>query len=151
MAVEMRIVNDVLYGADADIIEMVRQRIPHAENGFSKDAVALGVVRHGRLLGGAVFDQYTEHQGQSNIVMSAAFDSPAWCTRKTLRQLYSYPFVQVGCRRMTTITRADNATARKADLMMGFREEGVLRCYFPGDVDAIVYGMLREECRWIKD
>lgn len=147
----MDLVDGVLYGADRDIIEFVRQRIPQAQSGFASDAVALGVVRHGRLLGGAVFDQYTEFQGQANIVMSAAFDSPAWCTRKTMRRLYGYPFIQIGCRRMTTITRADNVAARSADERMGFIQEGVIRKYFPGDVDAILYGMLREECRWIKD
>lgn len=147
----LTLIDGVLYGADKDIIEMVRQRIPQAHEGFGKDAVALGVVRHGKLLGGAVFDQFTEYQGQRNIVMSAAFDSPAWCTRKTMRRLYGYPFLQLGCRRMTTITRADNVAARSADERMGFKQEGVIRCYFPGDVDAILYGMLREECRWIKE
>lgn len=147
----MTILDGVLYGADKDIIEFVRQRIPHADAGFASDAVALGVVRHGRLLGGAVFDQYSEHAGHANIFMSAAFDSPAWATRKTLRRLYSYPFIQIGCRRMTTITQATNTAALRADLKMGFKVEGTIRCMFPGDVDGVALGMLREECVWIRD
>lgn len=142
-----QLVEGVLYGADATICEMVRQRIPNAFDGFSKDAVALGVVRHGRLLGGVVFDQYSGR----NIVMSGAFDSPAWATKKILRRLFAYPFVQLNLRRMTTITTADNIAARSLDERLGFRREGTLRKAFPGDIDGIVYGMLREECRWLGD
>lgn len=147
----LTIVNGVLYGASDDIVEMVRQRIPNAYGGFTPYATGLGVVRHGRLLGGVVFDQYAESDGHANIIMSGAFDSPAWCSKKTLRQLFLYPFVQLRCRRMTTITTADNEAARSLDERLGFVHEGTLRKIFPGDVDGIVYGMLREECRWLEN
>lgn len=139
------LVNGVLYGASDTIVEMVRQRIPNAFDGFSKDAQGLGVVKDGKLLGGVVFDQWTER----NVVMSGAFDSPRWCSRQTLRQLFSYPFIQLGLRRMTTITTADNERAIRLDLKLGFQHEGTLRNFFPGDVDGVVLGMLREECRWL--
>lgn len=146
-----QVVNGVLYGASEAIVEMVRQRIPAAFDGFTPHAVGLGVVRNGLILGGVVFDQYTETEGQANIVMSGAFDSPRWASRATLRQLFIYPFIQLGCRRMTTITRADNERALKLDEGLGFKREGVLRCLYPGDVDGIVLGMLREECKWLGD
>lgn len=146
----LTIVNNVLYGHDADIIEMVRQRIPVAAGGFTPSAVGLGVVVKNRLLGGVVFDQYTETDGHSNIFMSGAFDHPRWCSRRAIRQILSYPFIQLGCRRITMVTSADNAAARSLSSRLGFTEEGVLRCYFPGDADGIVYGMLREECHWLE-
>lgn len=146
---DYKLVEGVLYGADADIKEYVRKRIPFAQNGFSSDATALGVVRHGRLMGGVVFDSYRETQGHGDIIMSGAFDDPAWATRKILRRLFSYPFVQLGCRRMTTVTTFDNEAALNLDLRLGFQVEGVLRCMFPGDRDGVLLGMLREECRWI--
>jgi len=142
-----RIVEGVVYGADEAICEMVRQRIPLLTDGFQPGTPALGVFRHGKLLGGVVFDLYTGR----DIVMSAAFDSPAWCTRKILKRLFSYPFVQLGCRRMTTITTVDNEAALSLDRRLGFVEEGRLRKAFPGDTDAIVLGMLREECKWLGD
>lgn len=143
-----RLVGDILIGADADIKEYVRRRMPVALQSFSPTAVALGVVRHGRLLGGAVFDRYSD-DGR-DIMMSAAFDDPRWCTRKTLRALYSYPFLQLDCRRMTAITQSDNADAIKALIQMGFEHEGVLRCFFSDDQHGLLFGMLREECRWIR-
>lgn len=139
------IVNNVLYGCDRDVAEMVRQLMPYPGAGFSDGCVALGVVRRNKLLGGVVFDQYDER----NILMSGGFTSPAWASPKTLRQLFAYPFVQLGLRRMTTITAANNASARALDERLGFKQEGILRAHYPGDVDAILYGMLREECRWL--
>lgn len=141
--------NNVLYGADADIKEFVRKRIPNSEEGFAPDATALGVLRHGKLVGGVVYDRFGETNGHKNIFMSAAMDDPRWASRKVLRELYGYPFLQLGCRRMTTVTTFENKAALEADLKMGFQIEGVLRCLFPGDVDGVVLGMLREECRWI--
>ena len=143
----IQVIDGVLYGASETIVEMVRQRIPNAFDGFSEAAVGLGVVKDGRLLGGVVFDQYTER----NIVMSGAFDSPRWCSRSTLRRLFRYPFVQLGLRRMTTITTADNHRALRLDTWLGFQYEGTLRKFFPNDVDGVVLGMLREECRWLGD
>lgn len=140
------IVNGVLYGCDDDIIEMVRQRIPYAMEGFNEHSTALGVVKNGRILGGVVFDKYTGR----DMIMSAAFDSPSWCTKETLRELFGYPFGQLGLTRLTTITSADNTKALRIDEGLGFKREGVLRKHYPGDVDAIVLGMLREECRWLQ-
>lgn len=144
-----QVVENVLYGADRDICEFVRQRIPFCDGGFAPDAAGLGVMRQGRLVGGVVFDRFGETNGHANIFMSAAMDDPRWASRRVLRRLFSYPFVQLGCRRMTTVTTFDNAAALTADLKMGFEIEGVMKCLFPGDVDGVVLGLLRENCRWL--
>lgn len=145
----IQVVDNVLYGADADIKEFVRRRLPHVGEGFAPDATALGVLLHGKLVGGVVYDRFGETHGHANIFMSAAMDHPRWARRSVLHRLFAYPFIQLGCRRMTTVTTPDNQAAIKADLAMGFQIEGVLRCMFPGDVDGIVLGMLREECRYL--
>jgi RimJ/RimL family protein N-acetyltransferase len=53
--------------------------------------------------------------------------------------------VQLGCRRATFRTRADNQAAIAAMARLGAREEGRLRKYYPGDVDAVVFGLLKED------
>jgi RimJ/RimL family protein N-acetyltransferase len=62
--------------------------------------------------------------------------------------IFGYPFNQVGCRRLTATTEAKNQPVRAFLCHLGFREEGVIRQGFPTD-DAVVYGMLRDECRWL--
>lgn len=65
------------------------------------------------------------------------------------RQFARYMFVQLKCTRVTARTRASNAACLKALAMLGFRPEGVARAWF-GDEDAILFGLLRGECRLIK-
>lgn len=148
----MHLIDRVLYGADQQVADFVAARIPSvAERGWPKDYTALGVVIDHKLVGGIVFTNChaTPDLGIYDIEMSGAFDDPRWCLPQTLARLFSYPFVQVGCVRMTTITGASNARARRLDERLGFVQEGVIRKGLDGVEDAIVYGMLREECRWL--
>lgn len=139
-------IEDVVYGADETICEFIRQRIPALFNGAYDDrSAALGILKKGRLVGGVLFNMYSGN----DIFMSAAFDEPC-LTRANLNRLFSYPFVQLKCRRMTTITGETNTHARAIDERLGFTQEGIVRCAFPNDENAIVYGMLREECRWLR-
>lgn len=143
------IVGSLLYGADQIVIDLVRRNIPDmGERNFSHP-VGIGVVRKGQLVGGAIYHDYRERDG--DIEMSAAFLTPAWCLPQTLRDLFAYPFTQLDCVRMTTMTTRKNKAARSFDERAGFKLEGVLRKAFNKKNDIMIYGMLREECRWIKD
>ena len=146
---EPYIVRSILYGADELVTEFVRVRIPHmAAIGVSfGPCTAMGVIRRGVLVGGVVWHNYRKH----DIEMSAAFDTPAWCLPQTMRDLWAYPFTQLGVVRVTTITGRKNKRARSANVRQGFKLEGVARRALDGRQDAIVYGMLREECKWIKE
>ena len=72
-----------------------------------------------------------------------------WITRESLRVYFDYPFIQLGCRRITTLIAKNNRPARRLNEKLGFVSEGVLREGMPGGHNAIVYGMLRRECRWL--
>lgn len=74
----------------------------------------------------------------------------AWLSREALRVFFAYPFIELGCRRVTAIAAKKNKRSRKFLARVGFIQEGVCRKAAPGGKDnAIIYGMLREECRWI--
>lgn len=143
------IVGSLLFGADEIVIDIVRKNIPDMGERQFFLPVAIGVVRRGQLIGGAIYHDYRERDG--DIEMSAAFLTPAWCLPQTLRGLFAYPFLQLGCARMTTITTRKNKAARGFDERAGFKLEGVMRKAFNKKHDLMIYGMLREECRWIKD
>lgn len=86
----------------------------------------------------------------SNAEISMAATSPRWASRVTIRKMLEYPFIQLGLRRITTITAASNETALKMNRQLGFKQEGVMR-YGMGDEDAIIMGLLREEAdRWLQ-
>lgn len=106
---------------------------------------ALGVVAgDGRALGGVVFHNYQPRFG--NIEVSFAADTPRWLTRNLIGEILRYPFDQLDCRRITSLTPKKNAPARRFIDAFGFKREGVLRKGF-GDDDMIVSGMMRREWR----
>ena len=141
----MQLVGPVLYGADAAVAAYVAARIPHAGEGFGACA-ALGVVRGGALLGGIVYHNW---RGR-DIEVSAAFDRADWARPAVLRCLFAYPFEQLGCARMTAVTGQRNDRARRFLSGIGFVREGVARRALADDEDAIIFGLLRAECRFLK-
>jgi RimJ/RimL family protein N-acetyltransferase len=139
-------VGAVLFGADDLVRAFVQARIKEiGESGFGP-STALGVVRDGRMLGGVVYNNFNGH----DIHATYAFESPRWASRDVLRTLFAYPFTQLGCVRMTGIVARKNKHARDMILRLGFKLEGVHRKSVDGRQDAISYGLLRDECKWIK-
>lgn len=141
------VVGSILVGADQLIAEMVAGRLPHMTARSFGPCTALGVVRNGELVGGVVYHGYVVH----DVQVSIAFDRPGWALPGTLRALFSYPFNQLGCRRMTAIVGRKNKRSRKLVLGLGFRLEGVHIKGLDGVQDAFSFGLLKENCKWIKD
>lgn len=103
---------------------------------------AASIVRN-QLMGAVL---YTNYRGPS-IEMTCAGE-PGWLTRTHLREFFAYPFLQLGCRRVTGIVHRKNKHARKINERLGFKLEGVCRHGFENG-DACVYGLTREDCKWI--
>lgn len=99
----------------------------------------------GRLVGACIFNNYRH----PNIEASIVTEDRRWCSRSILGAIFAYPFRQLGCTRLTAITEIMNQPARAFLCRLGFQEEGILRKAFPGGIDAVVHGMLAEECRWL--
>ena len=133
----------LLLGADEYVAEWVGQQVKIAD--FGKCTTMGFLDQRGELLAGVVFNNYRA----PNIEATIATISPRWCSRSALRTIFSYPFLQLRCTRLTAITEVMNQPARAFLCRLGFREEGTLRKLFPGAIDGVVYGMLAEECHWI--
>ena len=109
---------------------------------------AIGVIRENRLAGGVV---YHDHQPNfRSIMVSFAFDTPKWATPSVLGSVCAYPFIQLDCNRVTALVARKNKRSRKMVEGIGFKQEGCARRAFLSD-DAIIYGLLRRECRWIEE
>lgn len=134
---------EVVYGNDELVANFVKANAPHANNGFEK-YVAIGVVDDGKLIAGCVYNEFRGH----SIHVSIASTTPRWANRTTLRAFFGYPFGQLQVKRLTAYTGKSMSGVRRFLERLGFVEEGNLRCGFEDD-DCVVYGMLREECRWI--
>lgn len=134
----------VVYGQDERVVKWVAERI--REDKF-EGAVGIGLEEDGELIAGVVFNLFT---GPSICMHVAAVPGKRWMTREYLWRCFAYPFLQLGCNRITGLVRVDNLEAQRFDEHLGFVREGILRRACDDGMDMILYGMLREECRFLR-
>lgn len=134
----------VVYGQNSRVIEWVKQRVDEDE--FMPGSVAIGLEEDGELIAGVVFNLYNK----AGICMHvAAVPGKRWMTKDFLWRVFAYPFLQLNCNRVTGLVREDNIVAQKFDEHIGFKREGLIRKGATDGADIILYGMLKEECRWL--
>ena len=129
----------ILYGAEQEITEWVRQRVD--ENDTLTSNHAIGVVRHGKIIAGVV---YTGFRGTSIELVFAA-DNKHWATRDVIATILNYPFEFLGAKRLTSIVEESNAKAMRLNEGVGYTKEGVIRCMFTNGNNGILYGLLKDE------
>lgn len=111
---------------------------------------AFGIKRNGKAAAVIIWNWFRGMRYGSDIRVIVVADDPRWCLPGVLRELFSYPFVHLDCTRITLAIRDGNERSLKLAKGLGFRKEGVLRRGYNGRTNAILLGMLREECKWIK-
>lgn len=82
-----------------------------------------------------------------DVQMSAAAETPIVWTPEVLYFIFHYVFVILGCARCTALTAKTNKRSRAFLEGLGFVLEGNLRRGYDGRRDALIYGLLRSECR----
>lgn len=130
-----------LYGADEAVCGFVSQLIGEEISGR-----AIGVVANGAIIGGVTYSQFTG----TDMRCCFAGSSPNWLSRDVLKQVFSYPFEQEGCVRISVLVGANNERSLKVVRGLGFTQEGVIRKAMDDGSDGIFLGILKEECRWIR-
>ncbi len=71
-------------------------------------------------------------------------------TRGMWRVSLEYMFETCEARRVTMRTKASNHHCIKSMNHLGARCEGRLRRYYENDEDALVFGLLKEECKYVQ-
>lgn len=131
-------------GDDASIIAWARARYPRCP---TDKATAIGITDDGEMICAVIYSGLLE---AVNVNMSIVAASPRWALSRTvIRILFRYPFNQLGVQRVTATVAKKNDRSRKLVSGMGFTLEGTLRRGWDGRQHALVYGMLKDECRWL--
>lgn len=108
-------------------------------------SVAIGQVEGGDLVGGVTYDNFNG----ANIVMHVAGDpGKSWLSRRFIWFAFYYPFIQLGCRRVSTFTASTNTQALKFNDDLGFVHEATLKDAHPSG-DLIIRSMTKAQCRWL--
>lgn len=79
----------------------------------------------------------------------AARKGAMWGHPHILHHVFYYPFVEMGCHRITAPIESTNIAMQRVAETAGFVLEGVLRRAGRNGSDLCIYGMLKEDCRWI--
>lgn len=113
---------------------------------YSKElSTTLAILRDDQLIACVVYHDFADGNIEAGVVATAK----GWTDGGVTAHLFGYPFIQMGCRRITMRVRADNPPAIKVSQDFGFVKEGVVREAING-VDVIIYGMLKSECTYIR-
>lgn len=134
----------VLFGADQLVAQWVKTRIPYIN--LSPDLRALGVVHDGDLVAGVVFERYNGVHIEASI---AADMHKPWASRRTLRHLFGYPFLQQKCEAITVLVPASNLPSLNLATKLGFEMEALIKYAAPDGSPLIVLKQFRDRCRWI--
>jgi len=112
---------------------------------YPGNATAIGYERNGQIVQGVVFTDYSGANIQGHIACAPGRSFfPTF-----IAAIMDYPFVQLGCRRVTIFVAGRNVRSRSLVLRLGAVQEGVLADALDDD-DLIVYGLLRRNAQhWL--
>lgn len=120
------------------------ERIGHRYDGIG---TTIGVEKDGELIGGVLYE--THNPGRSIHIHVASDGSRNWMTPEFLRQVFHYPFVQLGVSVMIGVVDSKNTAAIDFDLALGFSLEHVIP-----DAgrfgDLVILTMRPAQCRFLK-
>lgn len=115
-------------------------------HGEYRPDVAVGFVDGGTLFGAVGLKFENAWDGQLSIYV----ERPDFLSRATLAALFDMAFTGLGLARLTCHIAKGNKRARRFVERLGWKLEGVKRKGFDGRRDAVIYGLLAGECRWLR-
>lgn len=102
------------------------------------------VAADGAIMGAVLYTNY-----RVNTIEMACAGEPGWMTRAHIRDLFKYPFLQLGCWTVLSMVKRRNDVARDFNERLGFKMLGVIENGLGRTEDSILYTMSRPECRWV--
>lgn len=134
---------NLVYRLDEFIAGWVAERIPHVgADGFGPCS-AIGVAKGEQIIAGMVYHDYQPAFG--TIQLSMAAESPIWARREVIAGLLAYPFVQLGCFKVWTLTPIENERAIKVNIHCGFTKEATLAHQFGRKRHGVVCRLLQPD------
>jgi RimJ/RimL family protein N-acetyltransferase len=131
----------LITGRDEAVAEWIATRIPYLRNEGLGPCTTFAVANEEgtKILGAVAFQNH--RPAFRSIEWSAAADTANWLSPSVIRTIMRYPFVQLGCVRITAFIGRQNIRSRAFQERFGFKHEGTMRRQLGGS-DLCVYGML---------
>lgn len=137
----------ILAGHDELVAGWVCERVKDLQlSRFGYTAIGL-MDDGGAIVAGVVYDMFRGYDVQMHV---AAVSDKRWLNKTFLTEAFRYPFEQLGVKRVTGLVAASNREAQRFDEHLGFKLEGIVRQGMPDGDDLMIYGLLKSECRWLR-
>lgn len=107
---------------------------------------ALTLKKRGHVVAAALYDGYTG--GNINVQVAGTPGIP-WLTRAAIGWAFAYPFVQLGCERLSAWIEIDNEPSCRFAEKLGFKLEHTLPRAGREAQAVCLYRMFKEECRYV--
>jgi RimJ/RimL family protein N-acetyltransferase len=140
----------LLYGVDDGVANWVSKEIFGIYGQF-KNYRSIGIIDDNKLLAGIVYSNYHEKIDGTplSLEMSIASIDKRWCNRHNLKALFDFPFIELRLKRVQTLCSKNEGDIMNFNKRLGFTQEGTHREAWPMGGDAVSWGMLKSECKWI--
>lgn len=113
----------------------VARNVPGCERGFGR-CVAMGVVRDDELVAGVVYHNWSPET--QAIEISAAATDPKWLNKSILKQIFAYPFDQIGCQIVVARIAESNTRTRRIWKAIGSQEHVIPRLRGRNEAECIM-------------
>jgi RimJ/RimL family protein N-acetyltransferase len=139
----------LLYGEDEAVSSWVAKQFGQPHDYFNP-CRAIGIVENEKIIAGVIYNNQKKTLEKPYMLeMTVASIDKRWASRHNLRALFRYSFIQLALERVNTQCDSTDEGAIMFNKRLGFIEEGRQRKAFPTGSDAILFGMLKEECKWL--
>ena len=85
---------------------------------------------------------------QTSVEMAIVVENKRGITKELIGVTCDYVFGYCGLKRVTAFTSPENKPSIMLIKRMGFKQEGIQRSAAPGGGDLLMFGILKEECRF---
>ncbi|MBQ8676868.1 MAG: hypothetical protein IJ529_00165 [Alphaproteobacteria bacterium] len=117
--------------------------------GFTDDwinaCLTLGFVAGDKLIGGLI---YHNMRPNHDLWWTIYTTDKRWCTKAVLKQIFGLAFNYYNVQCVRLLINTDNAPCLKLVERLGFKREGLLRCFREDAADCFVYSILKSENLW---
>ncbi len=132
-------------GWTTEVKELMEARYPYSAEQMGGNVIAFHDSR-----GLKVAFLYNHHSPPDICIHVVAREGALWCHEDILWHVFQYPFGQLGLGRVTVPVLDDNTASLRMVEAIGFTHEGKLRRAGKKGQNIVLYGMLKEECRWLQ-
>lgn len=141
----------LLIGHDEIIKAWVSERVGNLNFALS---TAFGVLdSNHNIVIGVVYNNFFKSPAGApiSIEINLVSDGTKRCNRSILHQIFAYPFIQLGVKRVQATCSEQNTQVRRFLEHAGFQHESIAREAWTFGGNSAVYSMLKHECKWINN